>query len=115
MILRDERQRRLERRVFSAGMRNMYALALLWALTRASGRELPVVIDTPVARLDTTNRRVLLEKYLPHAGHQVIVLSTDTEVDVKWAERLSPYVAKQYCLDYDRDTDSNVVRVGYFF
>jgi DNA sulfur modification protein DndD len=115
VILQDEHGRRLERRVFSAGMREMYALALLWALARASGRELPIVIDTPVARLDTTNRRVLFEKYLPYAGHQVIVLSTDTEVDVKWAERLSPFVSKQYRLDYDRDTDSNVVRVGYFF
>ncbi len=115
VILLDSRSRRLERRVFSAGMREMYALSLLWALARASGRELPIVIDTPVARLDTTNRRALFEKYLPYAGHQVIVLSTDTEVDVKWAERLSPYVAKQYRLDYDSEADSNVIRPGYFF
>jgi DNA sulfur modification protein DndD len=113
--LLDERGRILERRVFSAGMREMYALALLWALSRASGRELPIVIDTPVARLDTTNRRVLFEKYLPHAGHQVIVLSTDTEVDVKWAEKLSPFVAKQYRLDHDPSTSSTVIRPGYFF
>ncbi len=115
VILRDVRGRQLERRVFSAGMREMYALALLWALARSSGRELPIVIDTPVARLDTTNRRTLFEKYLPYAGHQVIVLSTDTEVDVKWAERLSPHVAKQYRLDYDSEADSNVIRPGYFF
>ena len=115
VILQDHRGRRLERRVFSAGMREMYALSLLWALARASGRELPIVIDTPVARLDTTNRRVLFEKYLPFAGHQVIVLSTDTEVDIKWAERLSPHVAKQYRLDYDSDKDSNIIRPGYFF
>ncbi len=115
IILKDDQGRRLERRVFSAGMREMYALALLWALARASGRELPIVIDTPVARLDTTNRRALFEKYLPYAGHQVIVLSTDTEVDVKWAERLSSHVAKQYRLDYDSEIDSNVIRTGYFF
>lgn len=114
IVLRDHRGRPLERRVFSAGMREMYALALLWALARASGRELPIVIDTPVARLDTTNRRALFERYLPYAGHQVIVLSTDTEVDIKWAERLSPYVSKQYRLDYDSSTDSNVIRPGYF-
>ncbi len=115
VMLRDDRGRPLERRVFSAGMREMYALALLWALGRASGRHLPVVIDTPVARLDTTNRRTLFEKYLPYAGHQVIVLSTDTEVDVEWAKRLSPYVAKQYRLDYDPRADSNLIRPGYFF
>ena len=111
----DEQNRPLEKRVFSAGMKEIYALSLLWALSRASGRELPIVIDTPAGRLDTTNRRALFEKYLPYAGHQVVVLSTDTELDVKWAQRLEPYVARQYRLDYDEVKDSIVIRPGYFF
>lgn len=96
-------------------MKEMYALSQLWALGRASGQELPIVIDTPVARLDTTNRRTLFEKYLPNAGHQVVVLSTDTEVDIEWAKRLASHVSKQYRLDYDSSTDSTVIRPGYFF
>jgi DNA sulfur modification protein DndD len=115
VVLRDHRSRALEKRVFSAGMKEMYALSLLWALSRASGQELPIVIDTPVARLDTTNRRALFEKYLPYAGHQVVVLSTDHEVDVEWAKRLAPYVSKQYRLDHDASTESTVIRTGYFF
>jgi len=115
IILKDEKGRPLEKRVFSQGMKEMYALSLLWALSRASGRELPIVIDTPVGRLDTTNRRSLFEKYLPFAGHQVIVLSTDTEVDKEWARRLAPYVANQYRLDYESSTNSIVIRTGYFF
>jgi len=115
VCLRDERGRALVRSVFSAGMREIYALALLWALSRASARELPIVIDTPVARLDSTNRRALFERYLPHAGHQVVVLSLDTEVDVEWAQHLSPHVAKQYRLDLDTATDSTIIRPGYFF
>ena len=115
VILKDDKGRPLEKGVFSAGMKEMYALSLLWALGRASGRQLPIVIDTPVARLDTTNRRALFEKYLPNAGHQVIVLSTDTEVDVQWAKRLAPNVARQFRLDYDRASDSTVIRPGYFF
>jgi len=115
IILKDDQGRPLERRVFSAGMKEMYALSLLWALSRASGRELPIVIDTPVARLDTTNRRALFEKYLPSAGHQVVVLSTDTEVDKDWAKRLEPHVSRQYRLDYDSSTESTVIRPGYFF
>ena len=115
IILKDEKERPLEKRVFSQGMKEMYALSLLWALSKSSGRELPIVIDTPAGRLDTTNRRSLFEKYLPYAGHQVIVLSTDTEVDVQWAQRLSPYVSQQYCLDYDAKAKTTVIRPGYFF
>jgi DNA sulfur modification protein DndD len=115
VTLLDDQDRPLEKRVFSAGMKEMYALSLLWALSKASAWELPIVIDTPAGRLDTTNRRALFEKYLPHAGHQVIVLSTDTEVDIEWARRLEPHVARQYCLDYDEKQDSTVIRPGYFF
>jgi DNA sulfur modification protein DndD len=115
VFLKDSQGRRLERSVFSAGMKEMYALSLLWALGQTSGRQLPIVIDTPMGRLDRRNREALFEKYLPRAAHQVIVLSTDTEVDVEWARRLEPHVAKQYHLDWDSTTDGTVIKPGYFF
>jgi DNA sulfur modification protein DndD len=115
IILKDDKSRPLEKRVFSQGMKEMYALSLLWALAKASGRELPIVIDTPVGRLDTTNRRSLFEKYLPYAGHQVIVLSTDTEIDVEWAKRLEPLVSRQFRLDYDSTLRTTIIRPGYFY
>ncbi len=115
VILYDNKNRPLEKRVFSAGMKQMYALSLLWALSKASGREFPIVIDTPVGRLDKKNRWALFEKYLPHAGHQVVVLSTDTEVDIEATKKLSPHVAKQYRLEYDSSKESTVIRPGYFF
>ena len=65
----------------SAGERQLTALALLWALARAAGRPLPVVIDTPLGRLDADHRRHVVQRYLPAASHQVIVLATDTEID----------------------------------
>ena len=115
VILFDNKNRPLEKRVFSAGMKQMYALSLLWALSKASGREFPIVIDTPVGRLDKKNRWAIFEKYLPKAGQQVIVLSTDTEVDLEAAKKLAPHVAKQYRLEYDSTKESTVIKVGYFF
>jgi len=115
VILRDEDGRPLEKRVFSAGMKEIYALSLLWALGRASGHKLPVVIDTPLGRLDSQNRGALCRHHFPHAGHQVVLLSTDQEIDRRWFEMLRPYVSRQYCLENDSETGSTVVRPGYFF
>jgi DNA sulfur modification protein DndD len=115
VVLKDKGGRPLERRVFSAGMKEMYALSLLWALARASGRELPIVVDTPLGRLDSKNRSALCHYYFPQAGHQVIVLSTDKEVDQEWFAVLRPHVARQYRLDYEPGTESTVIRPGYFF
>ena len=63
---------------------------MLWALGRTSGRPLPVIIDTPLARLDSDHRRLLVENYFPQASHQVILLSTDTEVDQLYFDLLNP-------------------------
>ncbi|WEJ99480.1 MAG: DNA sulfur modification protein DndD [Candidatus Sphingomonas phytovorans] len=98
----------------SAGEKQIYAIAMLWALAHTSGRALPMIIDTPLARLDSEHRAALVERYFPEASHQVIVLSTDTEVDDRLLERLMPAVSHTYRLDYDPEQRSTTARPGYF-
>lgn len=99
----------------SAGERQLTALSLLWGLARASGRPLPVIIDTPLGRLDSSHRGLLVERYLPHASHQVIVLSTDTEVDREASAALNGAVGRTYRLDHDDEFQATHVTDGYFF
>ena len=88
---------------------------MLWGLARASARQLPAVIDTPMARLDATHRRNLVERYFPHAGHQVVIFSTDTEVDIEYYRLLQPSVARAYHLNYDEEERVTVGEPGYFW
>ena len=57
-------------------------ISLLWALAICSKRKLPVIIDTPLSRLDSNHRTTLVQTYFPNASEQTIILSTDTEIDV---------------------------------
>lgn len=77
----------------SAGEKQIYAISLLWALSKISGRPLPLIVDTPLGRLDRAHRQFLVERYFPVAAHQVIVLSTDTEIDQTYFEQLKPFVS----------------------
>jgi DNA sulfur modification protein DndD len=106
--------REIRKASLSAGEKQIYAVALLWALARTSGRPLPMIIDTPLARLDSEHRKAIVERYFPAASHQVIVLSTDTEVDAELLARLSPSISHSYRLDYDPESRATTGLPGYF-
>jgi DNA sulfur modification protein DndD len=57
----------------------------------------------------------LVERYFPSASHQVILLSTDEEIDEKYFEKLRPYVGRTYRLDFNESTQSTEVHSGYFW
>jgi DNA sulfur modification protein DndD len=115
VTLYDEAGRAVSKRELSAGEKQIYAVAMLWSLTEVSGRPLPMVIDTPLGRLDSGHRTHLVEHYFPHASHQVIVLSTDTEIDEQYFTELSPAISHSYRLRYDEDEARTVVEEGYFW
>lgn len=110
---RDRDGREIHPEQLSAGERQLTALALLWALARASGRPLPVLIDTPLGRLDSTHRRHVVSRYLPMASQQVIVLSTDTEIETQLLEDLDPFIGASYELSFDGDAEATIITPGY--
>ena len=113
--LRDDARRALAPEQLSAGERQLFALALLWALGKATGRPAPTVIDTPLGRLDSVHRHNLVERYFPEASHQVILLSTDKEIDSPALESLGPKLNRRYRIEYDPATGGSAIKNGYFF
>jgi DNA sulfur modification protein DndD len=101
----------------SAGEKQLLAISFLWGLARVSGRHLPVAIDTPLGRLDSSHRSNLVERYFPTASHQVILLSTDTEIRETEVKRLRELdaIAQEYCLNYDPKERQTIVEPGYFW
>jgi DNA sulfur modification protein DndD len=70
----------IPKRDLSAGEKQLFATAFIYALAKLSGRLMPFVIDTPLGRLDRSHRRRFVAEFLPNASHQIILLSTDTEI-----------------------------------
>lgn len=99
----------------SAGERQLLAVALLWGLARVAGNQLPTVIDTPLGRLDSVHRQHLVERYFPHASDQVLLLSTDEEIDAGLLPHLADAISAAYLLEHDADQDQTTIRSGYWW
>ncbi|MFL6335420.1 MAG: DNA sulfur modification protein DndD [Pyrinomonadaceae bacterium] len=99
---------------FSAGERQLYALALLQGLRQASGRQLPLAIDTPLARLDEVHRHRLIQTYIPNISGQVILFTTDMEMGAELLDEAKPYLARIYRLDFDGDRKESTVIENYY-
>lgn len=115
VVLLDDSGAALRKEELSAGEKQIYAIAILESLARTSGRSLPVIIDTPLGRLDSVHRRKLVENYFPKTSHQVLILSTDTEIDHSFYDDLQPSISHAYHLSYDEATKSSSAEEGYFW
>jgi DNA sulfur modification protein DndD len=117
LMLYDNQGKRIPRNRLSAGEQQLLAVSFLWGLAEASGRSLPVVIDTPLARMDSTHRTNLVTRYVPHVSHQVIVLSTDVEVDRNYYKVLQDMGAidRSYHIQYNAEERRSKVMDGYFW
>ena len=94
---------------FSAGERQLYVMSLLWALRRVSGRQLPLAVDTPLARLDQIHRSRLLHDYVPAVSEQVVLFATDAELDAGLLAEAEPYLSRVYRLEYDTHQEATSV------
>lgn len=99
---------------FSKGEKQIYILCLIWALIKSSGVEVPFIIDTPYARIDETHRKTLTIDYLPNISKQVIILSTNEEIDANLYNVLKPYICDEYLLLYNENARKTEVKKGYF-
>ena len=114
VTLYDTYNQPLAKEELSAGEKQIYTTALLWGLARTSGKPLPMILDTPLGRLDTSHRELLVERYFPYVSHQVILLSTDTEIDEHLLSLLKPYISHTYHLEYHKTGALTTIEEGYF-
>lgn len=105
----------LRRYDLSAGEKQIFTQALIAAVSSVSGRSFPMVVDTPLGRLDIAHRKGVLN-HLIHREHQVILLSTNSEVVGEYLAVVAPHVQKKFVIDFQQigDIGESSIRVGYF-
>ena len=114
VTLYDTDNRSISKEELSAGEQQIYTTALLSGLAKTSGKPLPMILDTPLGRLDSSHRQLLIEHYFPYASHQVILLSTDTEIIGHLLSLLKPHISHTFHLAYQQAEGHTTIEKGYF-
>lgn len=84
----------------SAGENQIFATALIAGLAKVSGIRAPLVVDTPLGRLDSRHRQNILGYWTSDKNRQVILLSQDEEIDAEFERNLRQSVSKTYLLNH---------------
>ena len=115
MTIKDKNGNIMRKSGLSAGEKEVFAISLLWGLAQTSQLNLPIIIDTPLSRLDSIHRDNIVRQYFPNAAEQVIILSTDTEVDSNYFKNLEPHLSGAARLVFNKNQELTTVSEGYFW
>lgn len=111
---RDRHGQEVALATLSAGEQQLVALAVLIGIANASPKQLPLILDTPIARLDTNHRQHFVRTLIDAPNNQVIVLSTNEEISGSLYRTLNPHVGAEWLLEHEELTDATQVVSGYF-
>lgn len=107
--------KKLEFNLLSKGEKQIFILSLYYGMIKVSKKDIPFIIDTPYARIDTEHREQISKEFLPNISKQVIILSTDEEITLPYHTILEPFIAKEYLLQYNEAESKTMISSGYFY
>ncbi|WP_280771815.1 DNA sulfur modification protein DndD [Salipaludibacillus daqingensis] len=115
ITLLSSQQEEIDQHKISAGEKELLLLSVIWAMFKTSGSRMPFIFDTLLGRLDKTHRERLLTKLIPNFGEQIIILSTDSEIDKEHFELIEPILSKTYTLNFDEENQKVQIQKGKYF
>lgn len=98
----------------SSGEKQIFVMSLYWAMMQQSKNELPFIIDTPFARIDTEHRANITEFFFKKLNGQLLILSTNEELSNHHLQAMSEQISHVYMLEYGLDKQTHIQENRYF-
>lgn len=94
----DKNSRVMEILSSSSGQKQIIATALIWGISEYISEEIPMIIDTPLGRLDEKNQSLILNQFYPNASSQVLILPTPSELKHEAFKNLENEISQIFVL-----------------
>ena len=104
----------IDKTSLSNGEKQIFIMALYHSLVQLCNYEIPFVIDTPFARIDTEHRRNISLHFFCELKGQVFILSTNEEIDSNHIAIIKDHIATTYMLENSVSQKTEVLTGSYF-
>ncbi len=104
----------IEKTSLSNGEKQIFIMALYYSLVKLCNHEVPFVIDTPFARIDTEHRQNISKHFFSKLNGQVFILSTNEEINSKHVGIMKDKISVTYMLENVDNTRTTISRNAYF-
>lgn len=104
----------IDKESFSNGEKQIFIMALYYSLVQLGNHEIPFIIDTPFARIDTEHRKNITKYFFSKLKGQVFIFSTNEEVTSEHVQILQDKILAQYMLENTDNKKTVVVKDMYF-
>lgn len=105
---------RIDQTSLSNGEKQIFIMALYHSLVQLGRHEIPFIIDTPFARIDTEHRRNISQHFFCKLHGQVFILSTNEEINSDHVRIMGDRIAATYMLENADNKRTVVVNDSYF-
>lgn len=104
----------IDKMSLSNGEKQIFIMALYHSLVQLCNHEIPFIIDTPFARIDTEHRRNISTHFFCKLKGQVFILSTNEEINSAHVKIMGDHIAATYMLENTDNKRTTVVSNKYF-
>ena len=104
----------IDKSSFSNGEKQIFIMALYHSLVQLGNHEIPFVIDTPFARIDSEHRQNIARYFFCQLNGQVFILSTNEEISSSHVKIMKDKIHAKYMLENNDNQKTTVVSNSYF-
>lgn len=100
--------------VLSSGEKQILLLSVICAMFKVAGIRFPFVFDTLLGRLDQSHRKTVLSNLIPYCSDQVLILSTDSEIDDELYNIVNKFTSAEFTMNFSIENESISITEGFF-
>lgn len=103
-----------DKATMSKGEKQVFIMALYWAIMQLCNKEIPFIIDTPFARIDTIHRAHITEFFFKELKGQVFIFSTDEEITPEHMKVIGEDLQSRFLIE-NVDNKKTVITANKYF